>query len=81
MTCKVTTNPQTNPLLLVVPPHWSTRGDRRYFISKACDTRQGCERRRAAMQTACRRDWFNDWACVSCCIGDLCNFYVTVGIA
>ena len=25
-----------------------------------------------------KRDWYNDWACVECCTGDLCNYYVTV---
>jgi len=62
-----------------VPPYWTPRGDRIYFISKSCDTRQGCERRKAATQSACKRDWYNDWACVECCTGDLCNYYVTLG--
>ena len=61
-----------------VPPYWTPRGDRIYFISKDCDTQQGCERRQAATRTACKRDWYLDWACVECCTGDLCNYYVTV---
>ena len=33
-----------------------------------------------AMAYSCKRDWYvyNDWACVECCQGDLCNYYVTV---
>jgi len=61
-----------------VPPYWTPRGDRIYFISKDCDTQQGCERRQAATRTACKRDWYLDWACVECCTGDLCNYYVTL---
>jgi len=62
-----------------VPPYWTPRGDRIYYISKDCDTMKGCERRRAATSTHCKRDWYNDWACVECCTGDLCNYYVTLG--
>lgn len=62
-----------------VPSEWTARGDRIYFISKDCDTQTGCRRRQAATQTACNRDWYNDWACVDCCTGDLCNYYVTLG--
>ena len=31
-----------------------------------------------AMAYSCKRDWYNDWASVECCQGDLCNYYVTV---
>lgn len=48
------------------------------FLFQGCDTRQGCERRQAQTSSACQRDYYNDWACVECCSGDLCNYYVTV---
>ncbi len=69
-----------NHLYIPVPPYWSPHGDRIYFISKDCDTRQGCDKRKSSMQTHCKRDWYDDWACVECCTGDLCNYYVTVSI-
>jgi len=62
-----------------IPPYWTPHGDRIYHISKDCDTRIGCSRRQQAIQTHCMRDWYNDWACVECCTGDLCNYYVTLG--
>ncbi|ELT92794.1 hypothetical protein CAPTEDRAFT_163933 [Capitella teleta] len=62
-----------------IPPQWSPRGDRRYYISKGCDTMQGCIKRQEATFTTCNRDWYNDWACVECCSGDLCNYFVTKG--
>ena len=64
--------------MFLVPPYWTPRGDRIYYISKDCDTMKGCDRRKAATATHCKRDWYNDWACVECCSGDLCNFFVTV---
>ncbi|KAK2193446.1 hypothetical protein NP493_13g14057 [Ridgeia piscesae] len=60
------------------PPTITSRGRRIYYISKACDTKQGCERRQAAQRTTCRRSWFNDWACTYCCYEDLCNYFVTL---
>jgi len=62
-----------------IPPYWTPHGDRQYHISKDCDTRVGCNKRQSAMQTHCKRDWYLDWACVECCTGDLCNYYVTMG--
>ncbi|CAH1789655.1 unnamed protein product [Owenia fusiformis] len=61
------------------PPYWTPRGERVHWISKGCDTRDGCTRRAALYRMSCKRDWYNDWACVECCSGDLCNFYVTLG--
>lgn len=66
----------TTYIRYAVPQSFDKRGYRRYYISKGCDTRSGCEKRQAGMQTACQRDYFNDWACVECCVGDLCNYYV-----
>ena len=63
---------------VAVPPYWNSHGDRVYYITKDCDTRQGCDKRQAATMSHCKRDWYLDWACVECCTGDLCNYYVTV---
>ena len=60
------------------PAQITSRGKRIYYISKDCDTKQGCERRQASQQTTCRRSWMNDWACTECCYDDLCNYFVTL---
>ncbi|KAI0228405.1 hypothetical protein LSAT2_021114 [Lamellibrachia satsuma] len=60
------------------PAQITSRGKRIYYISKDCDTKQGCERRQASQQTTCRRSWTNDWACTECCYDDLCNYFVTL---
>ncbi len=59
-----------------VPEDYSIKGYRRYYISKGCDTQSGCDKRRAATHTVCSKDYYRDWACVECCVGDLCNYYV-----
>merc|ERR1711893_497159 len=62
-----------------VPDTDSLRADRVYYISKGCDTVRGCEQSKGALRTHCKRDWWRDWACVECCKGDLCNYYVKLG--
>lgn len=62
-----------------IPPYWTPRGDRIHKISKNCDVRSSCDRQINAAKTTCKRDWYDDWACASCCSGDLCNFYVVLG--
>jgi hypothetical protein len=62
-----------------IPPYWTPRGNRINFISKDCDTQINCAARQLAMQSSCVRDWYLDWACIECCTGDLCNYYVTLG--
>ena len=59
-----------------VPDKFNARNYRRYFISKGCDTRSGCEKRLAATTLSCQKSYYNDWACVECCTSDSCNFHV-----
>lgn len=62
-----------------IPPYWTPRGNRIHFVSKDCDTQVNCAKRQLAMASSCVRDWYLDWACIECCTGDLCNYYVTLG--
>ena len=62
----------------IVPPYWTPYGDRMHYVDKDCATRAQCTQAQAEVLRFCRRDWFDDWACVECCAGDLCNYYVTV---
>jgi lymphocyte antigen 6 complex protein len=62
-----------------IAPYWTPRGNRIHFISKDCDTQQNCAARQKSLQESCVRDWYLDWACLECCTGDLCNYYVTLG--
>ncbi len=49
-----------------------------HYVWKGCDTTNKCNKRRMEMMPHCKRDWYDDWGCVECCNGDLCNYYVTV---
>ncbi|KAK2150991.1 hypothetical protein LSH36_380g03014 [Paralvinella palmiformis] len=60
-----------------VPDKFNARNYRRYFISKGCDTRMGCEKRLGATTPSCQKSYYNDWACVECCTVDSCNFHVS----
>jgi len=62
-----------------VPPYWTPRGERINFISKDCIQYDRCEQLKREHRVSCKRDWYNDWNCVECCQGDLCNYYVTMG--
>ncbi|CAF5078734.1 unnamed protein product, partial [Rotaria sp. Silwood1] len=31
------------------------------------------------LASICKRNWYEDWACVECCQGDRCNRYVVLG--
>jgi lymphocyte antigen 6 complex protein len=62
-----------------IPPYWTPRGNRIHFISKDCDTQVNCAKKQKGLSSSCVRDWYLDWACMECCTGDLCNYYVTMG--
>jgi len=62
-----------------IPPYWTPRGNRIHFVSKDCDTQVNCAKKQLGIAQSCVRDWYLDWACVECCTGDLCNYYVTLG--
>jgi len=62
-----------------LPLRYTPRADRYLSISKGCDTQEGCARRKDALDlSTCSRSSYDDWSCVECCIGDLCNFYITL---
>ncbi|KAI0230917.1 hypothetical protein LSAT2_018712 [Lamellibrachia satsuma] len=62
-----------------IPPYWTPVGDRIYYISKDCNTMKKCREEKINLGLKCKRDWYNDWECIECCAGDLCNYYVTLG--
>ena len=63
----------------VVPVKYTPRSDRIHHIYKGCDTMESCTKRQDALdQAVCDRTSYNDWSCVECCKGDLCNYYITV---
>ncbi|ELU10905.1 hypothetical protein CAPTEDRAFT_155769 [Capitella teleta] len=62
-----------------LPPYWTPYGERFHYVDKDCDTRNHCAQLKEESKLHCKRDWFDDWACVECCTGDLCNYYVTLG--
>ncbi|KAK2171810.1 hypothetical protein NP493_1025g01050, partial [Ridgeia piscesae] len=62
-----------------IPPYWTPVGDRIHYITKDCEKEERCKDLKDSLGLKCKRDWYNDWECVECCAGDLCNFYVTLG--
>lgn len=61
-----------------LPRYWVPYGDRVHYVSKECSITSVCEQIKEETNRKCKRDWFNDWTCVECCSGDLCNYYVTL---
>lgn len=59
-------------------PYWAPSGEKQYYISKHCATKEACSSERHRLSTRCERIWYNDWDCVECCHGDRCNYYVTL---
>ena len=57
---------------------WPFMTFRMHYVFKGCDTQRQCESRQHAMMPQCKRDWYDDWSCMECCSGDLCNYYVTL---
>jgi len=55
--------------------------ERSVHVSKGCDTSKGCQYRSYVVNEICDRQAARDWACVECCYGDLCNYFVTVCVA
>ncbi|KAK3082713.1 hypothetical protein FSP39_003330 [Pinctada imbricata] len=61
------------------PNFWQPRSNRYFNISKACDSKDNCERDSVNLGIRCMRNHWRDWECVECCQGDRCNFYTTMG--
>jgi len=77
--CEQNQDACTSYIRWAIPPYWTPRGNRIYFLSKDCDTQVNCAKRQSALKQSCVRDWYLDWACIECCSGDLCNYYATLG--
>lgn len=60
------------------PPYWVEGGIKQYYVSKRCATRATCEAVKAKTMQSCTYLWYQDWKCAECCLGDRCNFYITV---
>jgi len=63
------------------PDFWTPRSEKIHYIHKSCNTSAYCSQEQSRLGLRCMRDWYRDWACVECCQGDRCNFYVTLGSA
>lgn len=59
-------------------PNWAPTGQKQYYISKRCATKQECQLASADKDHKCDRVGYNDWNCSTCCSGDKCNYYVTL---
>lgn len=59
-------------------PYWAPSGEKQYYVSKRCASKENCTAERERLGHRCERIWFNDWECVECCHGDRCNFFVTL---
>ncbi|XP_050531810.1 uncharacterized protein LOC126900262 [Daktulosphaira vitifoliae] len=61
------------------PPYWVEGGIKQYYVSKRCATRATCEAVKAKTIPYCTYLWYQDWKCAECCLGDRCNYYITMG--
>lgn len=60
-------------------PAWALTSQKQYYISKRCATKDQCQDAIADRYNKCDRIWYNDWNCTTCCSGDKCNYFVTLG--
>ncbi|PAA91717.1 hypothetical protein BOX15_Mlig001866g2 [Macrostomum lignano] len=58
--------------------YWQQNGDRSHFLTKNCTSLEKCRSDSDNMAIQCNREWYNDWRCLECCSGELCNFYATL---
>jgi len=80
--CKQREDSCKTTVIWTVPPEWTRggfTGDRRHYIFKECMNYTECLRQRTANTYNCTREWYEDWECIDCCRGDMCNYYVTLG--
>lgn len=53
------------------------RGDKlHHFVSKSCVSYEACEREKQATMHRCTYLSYQNWACVHCCLGNRCNYYI-----
>lgn len=65
-------------LVTAAPPYWVEGGIKQYYVSKRCATRVACEAVKSKTMPYCTYLWYQDWKCAECCLGDRCNYYITV---
>jgi len=65
-------------IIIAAPPYWVEGGIKQYYVSKRCATRATCEAVKTKTMPYCTYLWYQDWKCAECCLGDRCNFYITV---
>ena len=58
---------------------WTSDARKQYYISKRCANETECSALKEKHFTSCNRIHYEDWECVDCCYGSLCNYYVTLG--
>ncbi|XP_015785315.1 uncharacterized protein LOC107362712 [Tetranychus urticae] len=59
-------------------PYWAPSGEKQYYITKKCASKDVCDQEYKKHLSRCDRIWYNDWECVECCTGDRCNYFVTL---
>jgi len=67
-----------NIFFIAAPPYWVEGGIKQYYVSKRCATRSICETVKTKTMPYCTYLWYQDWKCAECCLGDRCNYYITV---
>jgi len=60
-------------------PYWTEGAEYQYYVSKRCATEETCMREIEKSMPICHYIWYEDWKCAECCLGDRCNYYVTLG--
>lgn len=60
-------------------PYWTEGARKQYYITKQCATEAECDQEVEDSLVLCHYIWYEDWKCTECCVGDRCNFYVTLG--
>ncbi|KAE9539865.1 hypothetical protein AGLY_005117 [Aphis glycines] len=63
----------------ITPPYWVEGGIKQYYVSKRCATRATCDAVKTKTMPYCTYLWYQDWKCAECCLGDRCNYYITMG--
>jgi len=60
-------------------PYWTEGAEYQYYVTKRCATEHTCEHEISKTMPICHYIWYEDWKCAECCLGDRCNYYVTLG--
>jgi len=60
-------------------PYWTEGAQKQYYVNKRCATKEICDKEITESMNLCHYIWYEDWKCAECCVGDRCNYYVTLG--